>query len=50
MTKLEDLTLYAKMLKKSQDDSFLESMGTEDLLSICLKAKEPPGRSRAVGR
>jgi len=44
-----DKALYLLMLEKSKDESLFDSMGTEDLLSICLKTKEPPGRSRAVG-
>ena len=44
-----DKELYLEMLEKSKDDSLFDSMGTDDLLAICLKTREPPGHSRAVG-
>jgi len=34
-----DKALYALMVEKSKDQSLFDSMGTEDLLSICLKKR-----------
>ena len=44
-----DKELYLEMLEKSKDDSLFDSMGTDDLLAICSKTREPPSRSRDVG-